>query len=69
MKSPKKSKKKQKVHGLSNLFYPTIELVSEFIFYSVAQHSQFFMENCFPASKSCPLITEDFIISDNPNTP
>jgi hypothetical protein len=39
------------------------------ILYSMLEQSQLFMEDCLPIIEPWPLVIEDLVISDYPNTP
>jgi hypothetical protein len=42
---------------------------SMFLFYSIAEHLHFLIEDCFPGIESGIMVIEDLIISDNTDTP
>jgi hypothetical protein len=39
------------------------------ILYSVAQHPKFLMKNSIPTCETSPLIIENLVVSNNPDTP
>jgi hypothetical protein len=45
------------------------EVLSMFLFHSIAEHLHLLEEDCFPGIESGIMVIEDLIISDNPDTP